>query len=94
MCLWLNYSQDKSEVMRQKIFLFYFAGEFSLGPFQSMALLVFPKIMDQIHEHRLMFNTLLQLWMDVEGTYTLSAIFRMLRFFPGLCNVSSRTEAS
>jgi hypothetical protein len=89
----INLSENKTKVIRQKIFLFYFAGEFSLVPLQSMALSVFPTIMDQIQEHRL--DPDFQRWIGrLEDTYSLAAIFRMLRFFPELCNVSSRTIAS
>jgi hypothetical protein len=89
----INLSENKTKVIHQKIFLFYFAGEFSLVPLQSMALSVFPTIMDQIQEHRL--DPDFQRWIGrLEDTYSLAAIFRMLRFFPELCNVSSRTIAS
>ena len=88
MCLRLNNSErdDRRGVMRRKIFLFYFAGEFSLVPLQSMPLSVFPTIMDQIQQHRRSRHH--DLWMfglDRKHTYSLSAIFRIIRCFPELC---------
>ena len=79
----LNCSRNKRVVVRRKIFKFYFDGEFSVVPFQNMALSVLPLIMTQIRrDHREPTAS--------DDTYQLSAVFRMMRSIPGLCDVSGR----
>jgi hypothetical protein len=47
-CLVINENEDKAKVIRDKILLFYFDGDFDPSPFSSMALSVLPEVMSQI----------------------------------------------
>lgn len=47
-CLELNMNENKAKVVRDKIFQFYFAGEFDVSPFSNMAVSVLPEVMSQI----------------------------------------------
>jgi hypothetical protein len=72
-CLELNKDLNKTQVICNKIFRFYFVGEFDVSPFSNMVVSVLPEVVSQI-----------------ESTDELSAIYRLLRHIPELCNVSER----
>ena len=71
----LNKNSDKEAVIRQKIRQYYFNEEFDVSPFINMPLSVLPEVIGIIG-----------------GDYSTrqSAIFRLLKNIPELCNVSSR----
>jgi hypothetical protein len=72
-CLKLKNNGNKATVIRSKILLYYFVGEFDVSPFVDIALSVLPEGMSQ-----------------VEGENNQSAIYRLPRCIPELCNVSGR----
>jgi len=74
-CLELNKNANKDEVIRAKIARFYFIGNFDISPFSNMSLSVVPEVLNLI---------------TGDDIYQQSAIFRMLKTIPELCNVSSR----
>jgi hypothetical protein len=47
-CLGLNKNTNKAEVIRNKIFGFYFVEDFDVSPFLSMAVSVLPEVLSQI----------------------------------------------
>eukprot|EP00956_Cyclotella_meneghiniana_P032355 scaffold88504_cov41-Cyclotella_meneghiniana.AAC.1 len=74
-CLKLNKTANKNEVIRNKIARYYFIGDFDMSPFIDMPVSVLPEVLNLIEE---------------DDIYRQSAIFRMLKTIPELCNVSSR----
>jgi hypothetical protein len=74
-CLLINENDDESEVIRNKILRFYFAGSFDVSPFSRMAISVLPEVMSQIAEEN-----------------QPSAIYRLLKSIPELCNISDRAS--
>eukprot|EP00956_Cyclotella_meneghiniana_P001451 scaffold1607_cov54-Cyclotella_meneghiniana.AAC.2 len=74
-CLKLNKNANKEEVIRKKIARYYFTGKFDISPFTKMSVSVLPEVLSLI---------------EGDNIYQQSAIFRMLKSIPELCNVSSR----
>eukprot|EP00956_Cyclotella_meneghiniana_P014636 scaffold22052_cov36-Cyclotella_meneghiniana.AAC.6 len=71
----LNLIENKDEVIREKIARYYFIGDFDISPFTKISVSVLPKVLSLIKGSNINRQ---------------SAIFRMLKTFPELCNVSSR----
>lgn len=76
-CCLLFCDRNKAKVIRKKILRYYFVGEFDVSPFSNMAISVLPEIMSQIDE-------------DKRSEDKITAIYRLLRYLPELCNVSER----
>jgi hypothetical protein len=74
-CLELNENEDKAQVVRHKILRFYFTGQYDVSPFVSMPLSVLPEVISQIKGKK---------------KKRMSAIYRLLRCIPELCNISAR----
>eukprot|EP00956_Cyclotella_meneghiniana_P010880 scaffold15231_cov66-Cyclotella_meneghiniana.AAC.18 len=72
----LNRNTNKEEVIRTKIVRYYFVGNFDLSPFVNMNISLLSNVLAVIECHSTIFR--------------LSAIFRLLRSIPDLCNVNSR----
>lgn len=81
-CLQLNENTDKAKVIRDKILRFYFVGEFDVASFSNMAVSVLPEVMSQIKGY----------WRS-EGKDIHSAVYRLLKCIPELCNVSERASS-
>eukprot|EP00956_Cyclotella_meneghiniana_P022856 scaffold43639_cov15-Cyclotella_meneghiniana.AAC.1 len=73
-CLSLNENPDKDKVKREKIARYYFVGDFDVSPLARLPMSVVPSILGMIKCDKL----------DRQ-----SAIFRLLKSFPDLCNVDS-----
>lgn len=73
-CLALNRNQEKVKVIRDKIRHFYLVCEFDVTPFSSMTVSVLPEAMSQIQA-------------IVQEENKLSAMYRLLRGIPELCNI-------
>lgn len=78
-CLELNSNANKDEVIRSKIAIFYFVGDFDVSSFVGMPISLVPTVMGLI---------------EGSDTNRQSAIFRLLKNLPELCNVSSRDAGS
>jgi hypothetical protein len=78
-CLELNSNANKDEVIRSKIAIFYFLGDFDVSSFVGMPISLVPTVMGLI---------------EGSDTNRQSAIFRLLKNLPELCNVSSRDAGS
>ena len=76
-CLELNWEENKEKVIRTKIARYYFIGNFDLSPFVDMNVSLLPSVLAMIEGN---MNT------------RQSAVFRLLRTIPDLCNVSSRKD--
>ena len=74
-CLELNKNANKDKVIRKKIARYYFVGNFSISMFAKMPVSVLPEVIRLI---------------ELDKNNKLSAIFRILKTIPVLCNVSSR----
>ena len=74
----LNRIPNKQEVIRMKIFRYYFVGDFDITPFAQMPLSVLPQVLGMIQ------------CSDDEDRRL--ALFRLARYIPDLCNVSSRVR--
>jgi hypothetical protein len=74
-CVKLNRNPDKEAVIRQKIARYYFVGSYDVSPFVNMPISLLPKVIGLIKG---------------ENHVRQSAIFRMLRSIPDLCNLSGR----
>ena len=72
----MNKNPNKHKVMCKKIARHYFTKDFDISPFFNMNISLLPMVFAMIEG-----NTL---------TNSLSAIFRLLKSIPVLCNVSSR----
>eukprot|EP00956_Cyclotella_meneghiniana_P034824 scaffold108454_cov37-Cyclotella_meneghiniana.AAC.1 len=75
-CLELNKMADKDEVIREKIARYYFVGDFPTSPFATMPVLYLPRVLSMIK--------------CGDARNRQSAIFRLLKYIPELCDVSSR----
>eukprot|EP00956_Cyclotella_meneghiniana_P014884 scaffold22538_cov58-Cyclotella_meneghiniana.AAC.3 len=73
-CLELNHNEDKRKVAQNKVMQYYFIDDFDLGPFENMTISTLPQVMS--------------LGEGMSNKHT--AIFRMLRSIPELCNVTNR----
>lgn len=78
-CLELNKNPNKEQVIRNKILRYYFAGAFDLSPFVTMPVSVLPKVMSEIGGDEINRQ---------------SAIFRLLKGLPELCNMSGRASGA
>ena len=72
---WCNGNPNKDEVIKTKIARYYFVGDFDLTPFARMPISYLPRVLAV---------------MKGDTINRQSAIFRMLKSIPDLCNVSSR----
>jgi len=78
-CLRLNKNANKDEVIRKKIAMYYFVRDFDISPFAKMPLSLLPEVLSMIRKGNFERESMIQ-----------SAIFRILKCIPELCNVSSR----
>ena len=76
-CLRLNANPNKGMVIREKIARFYFVGDFDVSPLSNLHISSLPTVLAMIKGN------------DV---YCQSAIFRLLKSIPDLCNVGSRVK--
>jgi hypothetical protein len=74
-CLELNKNENKTQVVRHKILQFYFVGKYDVYPFISMPLSVLPEVISQIRGKK---------------KKKMSAIYRLIKCIPELCNISAR----
>ena len=74
-CLELNENANKDEVIREKIAWYYFSGDFDVSPFANMTIKLQPRVLATI---------------EGDSINCQSAIYRMLKSIPELCNISSR----
>ena len=74
-CLEKNKNANKQEVTRKKVARYYFVGKFDISPFADMPVTLIPEVLSLIEE---------------DNINKQSAIFRMLKCIPDLCNISSR----
>jgi len=77
-CLALNRISNKNKVIREKIARYYFVGDFDISPFAGLPISVVPSVLGMIN--------------DDDALYCQSAIFRLLKSIPDLCNVGSRMK--
>ena len=77
-CLELNENMDKDKVIREKIARYYFVGDFDVSPLARLPVSVVPSVLGMIN--------------DDDALYCQSAIFRLLKSIPDLCNVGSRAK--
>ena len=77
-CLDLNRNPNKKEVIRMKIFRYYFVGDFEVAPFAQMPVSVLPQVLGMI-----------QCSDDKDRRL---ALFRFARYIPDFCNASSRVR--
>jgi len=71
-CLSLNENPDKDKVKREKIARYYFVGDFDVSPLARLPMSVVPSILGMIKCDKLLDRQ--------------SAIFRLLKSIPDLCN--------
>eukprot|EP00956_Cyclotella_meneghiniana_P041432 scaffold226867_cov36-Cyclotella_meneghiniana.AAC.1 len=71
----LNTNTNEEEIIHRKIARYYFVGDFALSPFFNMKTSALPKVLAMI---------------EGSANSRRSAIFRLLRSIPDLCNVTSR----
>ena len=76
-CLEMNKNTDKNKVIREKIANYYFVGEFDVSIIARLPVTVVPSILHMIRGDKLERQ---------------SAIFRLLKSIPSLCNVGSRPK--
>eukprot|EP00956_Cyclotella_meneghiniana_P011208 scaffold15731_cov38-Cyclotella_meneghiniana.AAC.2 len=76
-CLALNRISNKNKVIREKIARYYFVGDFDISPFAGLPISVVPSVLGMIK--------------GVKRARQ-SAIFRLLKSIPDLCNVGSRMK--
>eukprot|EP00956_Cyclotella_meneghiniana_P034827 scaffold108454_cov37-Cyclotella_meneghiniana.AAC.4 len=81
-CLKLNKTANKDEVIRKKIARYYFVEDFDISPFAKMPVSLLPEVLSMIR------MPLCHLYLP-DSTIQ-SAIFRILKYIPELCNASSR----
>ena len=74
----LNIIENKEKVIREKIARYYFVGDFDISPFAGLPISVVPSVLGMIN--------------DDDALYCQSAIFRLLKSIPDLCNVGSRMK--
>ena len=73
----LNIIENKEKVIREKIARYYFVGDFDVSPLASLPVSAVPSVLGMIKGKKL----------DRQ-----SAIFRLLKSIPDLCNVGSRVN--
>ena len=73
----LNRIENKEKVIREKIARYYFVGDFDVSPLASLPVSAVPSVLGMIKGKKL----------DRQ-----SAIFRLLKSIPDLCNVGSRVN--
>eukprot|EP00956_Cyclotella_meneghiniana_P001203 scaffold1350_cov56-Cyclotella_meneghiniana.AAC.16 len=73
----LNHIPNKRLVIRRKISMYYFKGNFELDPLLKMSVTLLPGVFDLIREG---------------GGNQVNAMFRLLKNIPDLCNVTSRVK--
>eukprot|EP00956_Cyclotella_meneghiniana_P022004 scaffold40856_cov48-Cyclotella_meneghiniana.AAC.2 len=73
----MNKNTDKNKVIREKIANYYFVGEFDVSIIARLPVTVVPSILHMIRGDKLERQ---------------SAIFRLLKSIPSLCNVGSRPK--
>ena len=81
-CLRLNRlykNANKEKVIRTKIAMYYFGRDFDISPFAKMPVSLLPEVLSMIRKGTFERESMIQ-----------SAIFRILKCIPELCNVSSR----
>ena len=76
-CLELNENTDKDMVKREKIARYYFLGDFNVSPIANLPVSFVPSVFGMIKGNKV----------DRQ-----SAIFRLLKSIPDLCNVGSRVN--
>ena len=76
-CLELNENTDKDKVKREKIARYYFLGDFNVSPIANLPVSFVPSVFGMIKGNKV----------DRQ-----SAIFRLLKSIPDLCNVGSRVN--
>jgi hypothetical protein len=79
MCLILNKISNKEDVIRNKIDMFYFVGNFDVSPFARMPISLMPRLISLI---------------KCSSINCQSAIYRLLRCNPGLIYVWDRDYVS
>ena len=77
-CLKLSQNTDKNEVIREKIARYYFVGDFDVSPLAKLPVSVVPSVLGMIKSYDVLYRQ--------------SAIFRLLKSIPDLCNVGSRVK--
>eukprot|EP00956_Cyclotella_meneghiniana_P011780 scaffold16542_cov74-Cyclotella_meneghiniana.AAC.7 len=88
-CLVLNRNPNKEHVIHQKIFRFYFNGNFNLDTFLNMSVVLLPKVLGLV-ARAICYSE------DDYGSeheVGLNAVYRLVRNIPDLSNVSSRSNA-
>eukprot|EP00956_Cyclotella_meneghiniana_P008952 scaffold12297_cov22-Cyclotella_meneghiniana.AAC.1 len=88
-CLDLNRNPNKEQVIHQKIFTFYYNGNFNLDPFRSMSVVLFPKLLGLIAKAVCYSED----EYDSADEVGLNAVYRLVRNIPDLSNISSRSDA-
>ena len=73
----LNRIENKEKVIREKIARYYFVGDFDVSPLASLPVSVVPSVLVMIKGNK---------------PARQSAIFRLLKSIPDLCNVASRVN--
>eukprot|EP00956_Cyclotella_meneghiniana_P034821 scaffold108453_cov38-Cyclotella_meneghiniana.AAC.2 len=90
--LTLNTSTNKEQVIRTKIARYYFQGDFDLSTLANMDMKCFPRVLAMIGGGEMNCNA--ATFRGVDTINQQSAIFRILKCIPGLCNVSSRINGN
>ena len=84
----LNKETDKELVIRTKIARYYFQGEFNVSTFASMDMKCLLRVLAMIGGGETNRNA--AIFRKGHAVHQQSAIFRLLKCLPDLCNVSSR----
>ena len=92
-CLHINSCTDKKAAGREKVARFYFRGDYEVMPFLGMPISLLPNVLSSICIESKGISTL-QANQFEDGKRCLSALFRMLKTIPDLCDVSSREAES
>eukprot|EP00956_Cyclotella_meneghiniana_P037870 scaffold145740_cov30-Cyclotella_meneghiniana.AAC.1 len=77
-CLKLSQNTNKNEVIREKIARYYFVGDFDVSPLAKLPVSVVPSVLGMIKSYDVLYRQ--------------SAIFRLLKSIPDLCNIGSRVK--
>ena len=85
----LNTKVDKELVIRTKIARYYFHGEFNVLPFASMDMKLLPRVIAMIGGGETNRNAVS---FKEDVIYGQSAIFRLLKCLPDLCNVQAEMQ--
>eukprot|EP00956_Cyclotella_meneghiniana_P005565 scaffold7160_cov52-Cyclotella_meneghiniana.AAC.3 len=86
--LTLNKKTNKELVIRTKIARYYFRGEFDVSTFASIDVKCLPRVLAMIGGGETNLNAVK--FRTTDATFQQSAIFRLLKCIPDICNVSSR----